>query len=69
MTPAEVPLDRQIAEVRRELAMRRRAYPRFVANGTITPQQAEQQMVALAAALATLEGLQAQRNPQGGLAL
>ena len=50
-------LDAQIAEVRRELEQRERAYPRFIAAGTLTQVRADRQMAAMRAALATLEGL------------
>lgn len=52
-------LDAQIAEVRRELDQRARAYPRFVANGTLTQVRADRQVAALKAALDTLERLAA----------
>ncbi len=56
-----VGLDAQIAEVRRELDQRERAYPRFIANGTLTQVRADRQMAALRAALHTLETLRSPR--------
>jgi hypothetical protein len=50
-------LDAQIAEVRRELDQRARAYPRFIAAGTLTQVRADRQMAAMRAVLHTLEKL------------
>jgi hypothetical protein len=52
-------LAEQIGEVKRELGMRRRVYPRYVAEGKADPRQAEQRIAAMAATLATLEELAA----------
>ena len=52
-----VPLDRQIACVRREVSMRRHVYPRWVANGKMTQEEADRQVEAMEAAQATLERL------------
>ncbi len=51
-------LDAQIAEVRREIDQRARAYPRFIASGTLTQVRADRQMAAMRAVLHTLESLQ-----------
>lgn len=52
-----VPLSAQLAEVKRELRMRRGAYPRFIARGTLTPENAATQIAALEAVANTLEEL------------
>jgi hypothetical protein len=60
--PAERPaatLAEQIGEVKRELGMRRRVYPRYVAAGKADAQEAERRIAAMAAALDTLEALAA----------
>ena len=54
-------LDDAIAEVERELRVRERAYPRFVANGTVTQARADKQMAAMREArehLHRLKGLE-----------
>lgn len=51
---AEASLDEQIAEVKRELAMRRNAYPAFIKNKRITQEQADRQTARLLATLHTL---------------
>jgi hypothetical protein len=50
-----IPIERQIAEVRRELGMRRKVYPRFVASERITQAQADERIEPLEAVQATLE--------------
>lgn len=47
----------QIREAKRELAMRRSAYPRWVANGRMTQTDADRQTEAMAAIVETLEEL------------
>lgn len=48
----------QIAEVRRELALRERNYSGFIRRGFVTAAKADRQMATLRAVLATLETLQ-----------
>lgn len=57
----------QVAEIRREIAMRRRVYPRFVADERMSQAEATARIATMQAALATLEALQAERDPQGTL--
>lgn len=52
-----ISLDQQIAEVNREIAMRRRVYPRFVASGKMTQEQADQRIAAMHAVHETLTRL------------
>jgi hypothetical protein len=61
MTP-NVPLKDQISELRREARMRRVAYPRWVATGTLTQQEANRQEERLQAAIDTLEALYMERE-------
>jgi hypothetical protein len=51
MTPS---LDEQIACVTREIALRERVYPKWVATGRMTKQTAEHEVAAMKAALGTL---------------
>lgn len=50
-------LDEQIAELRRELGHRPRVFSRWVSDGRMTQQQADERMGRLQAAVKTLEGL------------
>jgi hypothetical protein len=52
-----VSLAGQIAEVERELAMRRAVYPRWVAAGRVKQDAADARVIAMEAVLATLRGL------------
>jgi hypothetical protein len=63
MTPTgPIPIERQIAELRRELAMRGRVYPRFVQTGRMTQDEADKYAATMRAALATLEGVRDERQ-------
>lgn len=53
----DVPLERQVACVRREVSMRRRVYPRWVESGKMTQQEANRQIEAMEAVQATLQSL------------
>ena len=59
-----VTLERQIACVRRELTMRRKVYPKWIAGGRMTQEQAQEQISTMEAVQATLEQLLAQRKAQ-----
>jgi hypothetical protein len=50
-----VSLSDQIAEVKREIDMRKRVYIRLIDSGKITAAEAEQRTLAMAAVLKTLE--------------
>lgn len=58
-----ITLNEQIAEVRRELNMRRHVYPRFVERGRLTQAQADERIALLEAVRETLEQLKAEREP------
>lgn len=53
-TPADVSLADQIASVEREIAMRERVYPRWVQSERMTQRQADRELLAMRAVLATL---------------
>lgn len=59
----EIPLKDQIAEVRRELAIRRRVYPRWVEQNQLTLAAMLRQLARLEAVLATLEACQTYGSP------
>lgn len=52
-----VPLAEQIAAAKREAAMRRRAYPRWVSRGRMTQEKADSEIAAMDAIVATLEAV------------
>lgn len=56
-------LSDQIACVRREVGMRERVYPRWIAAGNMTQAKADREIEAMKAVLATLVRLQEQREP------
>jgi hypothetical protein len=53
----------QIAELRRELALRTQVYPKFVASGRLRQKQADQQVARMTAALETLVKISEGREP------
>jgi hypothetical protein len=57
-----ITLDQQIACVKREIAMRERVYPVWVGKGKMKPHEAEHQMEAMKAVLATLQCMQADQQ-------
>lgn len=58
-----MPLDRQIACAKRELALRRRVYPAWVNAKRLNQFKAEDEIAAMAAIVATLEGLAEGKKP------
>lgn len=52
-----VPITDQITEVKREIAMRKSAYPRWIAAGRLKQEDADVRIARMAAVLATLERL------------
>ncbi len=59
-----VSIEEQIAEVKRELGMRARVYPRFVEQKQITAAQAKERIAALEAVMDSLESIRAQTRPE-----
>lgn len=51
----DVPIDEQVTCVKREIAMRERVYPRWVASNRMTPAKAKTEIETMKAVLATLE--------------
>lgn len=56
-----IPLADQLAEVRREIGMRRKAYPRWVSLGRMKQEQADRGIAAMEAVRDTLAGLVAEQ--------
>ena len=54
-----VTLEQQIIAVRREIAMRKGVYPKWVAAGRLKPEKADHEIAAMEAVLASLERMRA----------
>ena len=52
------PLDEQIASVKREIAMRKNAYPKFVLNKRMRQETADHELACMSAVLETLLNVQ-----------
>jgi hypothetical protein len=61
-----VPLAEQIACVRREISMRARVYPRWIAAGKMSAEGAAREQTAMSAVLQTLVEVEREQNPQKG---
>lgn len=61
MIVPEIPLAEQIRCVGREIGLRRNVYPKWVASGRMKQQDADREIAAMEAVLATLKGLQESR--------
>jgi hypothetical protein len=59
-----ITIERQIAAVRREITMRKRVYPRWVSNGKMSERNADDELTAMEAVLATLERVKAAEKPE-----
>lgn len=57
-----IPINDQIAEVGREIGMRRSVYKHFIAKGSMTPEEADKRTAAMEAALATLKWVEKHRD-------
>lgn len=58
----QVPIAAQVECVRREIAMRRRVYPRWVEQQRMTQKKADDEIAAMEAVLATLQGIEAKER-------
>lgn len=66
MTAPAVPLADQVACLERELGLRRRVYPRLVANGRFAQDAADREIARMAAALETVRAAALQEPILGG---
>lgn len=57
MVTSSIPLQEQLAEVGREIAMRHSVYPRRVRDGKMTQAQADRQIAIMKSVYATIEEL------------
>lgn len=63
-----VSLEKQIACVRREIAMRERTYPKWIVGGRMSKAKAVEEMLLMKAVLETLVGLQPKQSEFGDFA-
>jgi hypothetical protein len=55
LSPLPVPIAEQVAEIKREIALRQRVYPRWVGLGKLTQRAADRQIAVMQAVLAKLQ--------------
>lgn len=62
MTSKSISIDDQIAEVGREIGLRKHVYPGFVARGKLTQEEADDHIARMEAAYKTLKWVKANRE-------
>ena len=65
--PAPITTRDIIGELRRELALRQRAYPAWIAKGTLAQAKADRQIAVLKAAIAKIEETRSYEEVMGGV--
>jgi hypothetical protein len=63
----QITIDEQIAEVKREIAMRNKVYPKWVEAGSMQKSKADFQILVMEAVLISLQEIAREKAPQGGL--
>ncbi|MCA1623362.1 MAG: hypothetical protein LC768_13130 [Acidobacteria bacterium] len=63
----QITIDEQIAEVKREIAMRRKVYPKWIEAGSMQKSKADFQVLAMEAVLILLQAIAKETAPQAGL--
>ncbi len=63
----QITIDEQIAEVKREIAMRNKVYPKWIEAGSLAKAKADFQILAMEAVLISLQDLAKKTAPQAGL--
>lgn len=63
----QITIDEQINEVKREIAMRQKVYPKWVESGSLPKPKADFQILAMEAVLVSLQDLAKKTAPQSGL--
>ncbi len=66
---AEIPIEEQIKEVKREIGMREHVYRGQVASGKMPEAEMTKKIATMRAVLATLEGVEKTTRKQGSLDL
>lgn len=64
---SQITIDEQIAEIKREISLRKRVYPRWTAEGRIPKEQADLQILCMEAVLWTLNEKAKETKPQQDL--
>ena len=63
----QITIDEQIAEVKREIAMRQKVYPKWVESGSLQKPKADFQILVMEAVLIPLQAVAREKAPQAGL--
>lgn len=63
----QITIDEQIAEVKREIVMRKKVYPKWIEAGSMQKSKADFQILAMEAVLISLQEIAREKAPQGGL--
>jgi hypothetical protein len=63
----QITIDEQIAEVKREIAMRNKVYPKWTEAGSLSKAKADFQILVMEAVLISLQEIAKQKAPQAGL--
>ncbi len=63
----QITIDEQINEVKREIAMRNKVYPKWIESGSLPKTKADFQILAMEAVLISLQELAKKTAPQAGL--
>ena len=63
----QITIDEQIAEVKREIAMRKKVYPKWIEAGSMQKTKADFQILVMEAVLISLQEIAKQKAPQAGL--
>lgn len=63
----QITIDEQIAEVKREIAMRNKVYPKWIESGSLTKPKADFQILVMETVLISLQEMARQKAPQADL--
>ena len=63
----QITIDEQINEVKREIAMRNKVYPKWIEAGSLPKQKADFQILVMEAVLISLQAIAKEKAPQAGL--
>ncbi len=63
----QITIDEQIAEVKCEIAMRNKVYPKWIESGSLSKQKADFQILAMEAVLISMQSIAKEKAPQAGL--
>jgi hypothetical protein len=63
----QITIDEQINEVKREIAMRNKVYPKWIEAGSMKKSKADFQVLVMEAVLISLQAIAKEKAPQAGL--